>query len=42
VDDGTVKLKGVDYLCEPVGQPGGQAYWIATDRNRITGSLLRG
>ncbi|MHB8468562.1 MAG: hypothetical protein ACYDCH_02230 [Gaiellaceae bacterium] len=37
-NDGSISgLDDVDYLCEPVGHPSLNGYFIATDAHRITG-----
>ncbi len=36
-NDGTiVGMKDVDYLCEPLGNPELESYWIGTNRHSIT------
>jgi hypothetical protein len=35
-NDGTISLADVDYICQPVGHPELNGYWIGTDAHRIT------
>lgn len=41
-DDETIALQDVDYLCEPIGHPERQGYWISTNDRRITGMQSTG
>ena len=39
-NDGTIQLPDVDYYCVAIGHPGEDAYFIGTDRHKITGMQL--